>query len=468
MGKFFPAKMKTCPNSSRRPRRLSALFVVGALCLAALGQVPAATTGRKLLKMRISEDRRLAEVQVPQGYAIVTLQRYQRATGWRVFSQKTATGGQLKFSLPSQTSKDQRWRAIGRMEATSPSRGKFPARFYQGNHKFGPIKSRATAAGYPLLRDQALAQVSTDGSPPVEADIWKTDGNTVYFFNQLRGLQVLDVSNPADPRLTASLRMPMVGEDLYLLPGNGPVRHLVLLTQATTADYESITRIQLVRVEDGNIRITHSRDVTGYLADSRMIGNHLILASSVWSNGPVADRSRTLLTQWTILPDAKPRSGARFTIDGDGSLIAAGSDWLAVPAWPNGVWNHSEVTVFGIRDGVLQLLTARPLPCSGVIADSYKIQWNDGILTTISENFSTDWNNGPVTGSILATNRPSWAPRSSVQARSKKAVSFENPVAISNTTGSERFARTWGRFVRWNEPVCMSTSISHACTTSRK
>ena len=76
-------------------------------------------------------------------------------------------------------------------------------------------------SGQTVAGDAAVA-----GEIPVEADIWKTDGNTVYFFNQLRGLQILDVSNPADPRLTASLRLPAVGEDLYLLPGSGSVRLL--------------------------------------------------------------------------------------------------------------------------------------------------------------------------------------------------------------------------------------------------
>ena len=107
----------------------------------------------------------------------------------------------MKFPLPP-CGTGVRWRAVGSYRVGRSARGKFPADFFRGKHSFGPTKAAGTAAGLEITRE-ALES-------PEEADIWKIDGSTVYFFNQLRGLQVLDLANPADPRLTASLRLPAV------------------------------------------------------------------------------------------------------------------------------------------------------------------------------------------------------------------------------------------------------------------
>ena len=50
---------------------------------------------------------------------------------------------------------------------------------------------------------------SSDTRSVVESDIWKIDGDTMYFFNQNRGLQVIDVSNPDLPVLTGTYDLPL-------------------------------------------------------------------------------------------------------------------------------------------------------------------------------------------------------------------------------------------------------------------
>ena len=51
----------------------------------------------------------------------------------------------------------------------------------------------------------------------VESDIWKIEGNTLYFFNQNRGLQIYDLTTPWKPERLAYLRMPALGEQMYVL-----------------------------------------------------------------------------------------------------------------------------------------------------------------------------------------------------------------------------------------------------------
>ena len=87
--------------------------------------------------------------------------------------------------------------------------------------KVANVTSTVTATATPTItatNTTATTTSSTTSTQVDEPDIWKTEGNSVYFFNQLRGLQVLDVSDPSTPKLSAYLRQPCVGQDLYLLP----------------------------------------------------------------------------------------------------------------------------------------------------------------------------------------------------------------------------------------------------------
>lgn len=356
-----------------------------------------AASARKLLKLTVAEDGRSAEVKVPSGYRSVTLQKFNKPQGWeKVATRQCDDGGVMRFKLPK-AGKDARWRAIGRFESAEAPRGKFPAAFYQGGSSFSPVDSNQSAIGSRIIAGLTGATPDENAGLPEEADIWKIDGNTVYFFNQLRGLQVLDLTQPSDPRLLGTLRLPAVGENLYLLPGSGKVRHLVLLTERYDREEGSMTRIHMVRVEGGDIRITARQDVPGSLSDSRLKGNRLILATNEWggevvaSDGTVTDSgSVSHLTQWLLAPGADPKAEGGFDIDGMYPLIAAGSDWLAVSVNPLDDWDHSDVTVFGMDDTGLTKLTPAPIRTAGHIGDKFKLRWKDNVLTTISEKNRKD------------------------------------------------------------------------------
>ena len=203
--------MHACDSPrSRIWRRLCVwLMVVG--MWGVTGAFAGSVSGQKSLKMKLAADRLTAEVTVPEGIGSVTLQKYQRDGGWQKVVTQTAVVGVMKFTLPA-TGKNVQWRALGWYEVETASRSKFPARFYKGRSKFAAVKANAGAwIGPPSLATPSMALGTNEAvtvDTPVEADIWKVEGNTVYFFNQLRGLQVLDLSQAADPRLTASLRMP--------------------------------------------------------------------------------------------------------------------------------------------------------------------------------------------------------------------------------------------------------------------
>ena len=75
------------------------------------------------------------------------------------------------------------------------------------------------------LNDGVIARTPV-ADEVVESDIWQWRGRTLYFFNQRRGLQVIDATDPANPRKAATLRMPASGDQMYVLDDE----HVLLLT----------------------------------------------------------------------------------------------------------------------------------------------------------------------------------------------------------------------------------------------
>ncbi len=144
------------------------------------------------------------------------------------------------------------------------SRTKFPAAFYKGLNYFGPSQttSKANLNRVVLAASSAAMEdvpASATSDVPEEADIWKISDTTAYFFNQLRGLQVIDLTKPATPALIASVRMPAVGQDLYLLLSDTGRQDVLLVTTEQSADYGKIsTLLRVVRVEGGVARIVQT------------------------------------------------------------------------------------------------------------------------------------------------------------------------------------------------------------------
>ncbi len=337
---------------------------------------------------------------------------FDRQGGWSKVIEAKASRGLMKFKLPviganqPALARNIRWRALGLYELTDVSQDKFPASFYRGKKNFGSVK---LAAGSQNIRSGgvfsglAMNNMAEDSSSniPEESDIWKIDGNTVYLFNQLRGLQVLDLANPADPRITASLRLPSVGQDLYLLPDYaGAARTVILLTEGWSHDAGQWTRINMVKVSGGNAEITHTQDVPGSMTDSRLAGNRLILATTEWNysdeTGTNGWESRSRLSEWLVGSNIAPTAAGETLIDGHNPLIASGPDWLALAVNPTRNWNVSDVSVFAVRQSGL-IPMGSPKRTEGRINGKFGMQWKDNVLTTISQknNNETGWS--PIT-----------------------------------------------------------------------
>jgi hypothetical protein len=381
------------------------------------------------------------DVAIPSGCTScrieVRLKNRKEFLRWRTFS-LNGKPTRVSVAAPKGLAIEE-WRAVGsidsaRAKLVSQSK-KYPDAFYQGKRVFGKI----AASGYqafsstssdPLTPQSAKvltsqlralssvqnAQLTTSNSPSktessadksssasnnqiTEADIWKTDGSTVYFFNQLRGLQVIDLSNPSDPKLTASLRMPATGQDLYILPGENSGEKLAVLL-AQNYDSGARTDVVVVKIADGIAQEVSRTALNGSLSDSRMLGNRLYTVTTDWSAYYTAEntsgsevKGNTKLSQCLILPNGSQESGEVHTLPlfAGSALIAAGNDWLAVSTnqWDSG-GGSSQINLFSLDDSGASPLTNAPIKTSGWVYDKFKISYQNQCLSVVSVSYENN------------------------------------------------------------------------------
>jgi len=168
-------------------------------------------------------------VRVPEGFDRVTLQVFSLRRGrggkpndandWKTVATKYPhrAAGVVQFRLGRLTAK-RHLRVFGNKNDSIPSS------FFTGITTFAADPAQAAAlagnttnagpggpAAPTAIGDGAFKvagdSATTEARDVAEADIWKIVGDRLYFFNQLRGLQLFDLSDPKDPALLGTLRM---------------------------------------------------------------------------------------------------------------------------------------------------------------------------------------------------------------------------------------------------------------------
>jgi len=116
-------------------------------------------------------------------------------------------------------------------------------------------------------------QPKRDTSIVEESDIWKIIGNKLFFFNQYRGLQAFDLSDPASPVRTGTMRLAASGEQFYSLNADGS--SLALLGRSSTGG-RSAPVLYSVSVAAGKPKLESKLELGGaYVIDSRLVGDRL-------------------------------------------------------------------------------------------------------------------------------------------------------------------------------------------------
>ena len=373
--------------------RLALVLPIVAFAMAqAIGQ----TQGPVITSARLEGTNIVVTVSVPDGIRRVTLECRDRLSGgtWapRSVSRLDSSGGIVTFRLP-------RSRQIEMMRVRGDFTEPLPATFFTGTNEFFEAVSGESAVGprgpmTPLNADVGTAPVQ-EPREVVESDIWKIRGQTLYFFNQLRGLQAIDLTNPDQPRVRGTLELPAVGEDMYLLGE----KHVVLLARNGCSYNESEV---VIGVDNGGSpAVTARLPVDGSIVESRLVGTALYVSSLTYrptaTGGGNIWESGTLVSGFDLSNPEAPVTRGSLWLSGYGMVVSATDRLLFVATQdPVDYWQSIVRTIdITSPDGSLRLYET--VKTAGRVPDKFKLNWDGGILTTISE----DWR--PVAGRRLTT-----------------------------------------------------------------
>ena len=373
--------MKT--NSLSRWHWLAALglFFTGAFLSSA-----SPTDQPLITAIRLEGTNIVVTAQVPDGIKRVTLECRSRlgAGSWqpRALTRLDDTGGQITFRIPKAA-------GLEVLRVRADDQEALPASFYSGTNSFAgqPVSSGALGGVFEGAADSRGAPPAADapGRDVVESDIWKISGDTLYFFNQYRGLQVIDISVPDAAAVRGVLPLPAAGEQMYLLDSS----HVVLLARDGCgwggADSES--QVLIVNVTGGAPKVAASVPVKGFIQESRLVGTALYVASETLR--PLTSNSwewGTLVTSFDLSnPDAPVAKGTLW-FSGSGNVIAATDVYLFVAvASPSDYW-RSTVHCLDITapDGTMNEVGA--ISTAGRVNDKFKMTWANFVFIAVSES----------------------------------------------------------------------------------
>jgi hypothetical protein len=327
-------------------------------------------------------------VSVPRDICRVVLESRARFGGgtWEpvAVAQSDGAGGTITFRLPcARQSELLRVRA----DTSLP----LPAAFYGGTNAFWGLDTNSAAvAGW---RGGALDTAGPNASPGtstrevVESDIWQLSGDTLYFFNQYRGLQVIDIAKPDAASVRGTLPLPAAGEQMYLAGSN----HVVLLARNDCSQNTDNSQVVVVRVSGGLPQIVTQLPVPGWIQESRMVGTALYVASQAYRPVPGTSNSTwewgTLVSAFDLADPAVPVAKGSLWYAGYGNVVTATDNYLFVATQDPANWWQSVLRIIDITAPDGTMADYASLRMAGRLPDKFKLNYVGWILTTISE----DW-----------------------------------------------------------------------------
>ncbi len=365
---------------------------------------------------------RSVTVRVPPGFSSVTLRQRTGVKNfpWKMLGSRDVdpAGGNVKFTLRSAVAP----RAL----AVDGTRAIVPARLSAvGLQRFGPDPAvaggpnvrldsgvvGATSGTTLTLSNTTTPKVSSDGASPsrsvVESDIWRVAGDRLYFFNQLRGLQVFDISDADDPTLLGQLREPNRGEQMYQLDAT----HVALLTRPSYYFGIYLDAISLASpsLDQGSGAIViadtsaaQPREIAripyaGYLVESRLVGSALYVVSETYT----ASNSGLTVTSFDLSDPVHPQKVATLDLGSYGGVVSATDRFLFVVRY-SGDWRRSNVELVDISDPNGALVRRGTITTAGIVDDKFKLHLEGNRLTVVSNvrrEWAWDWGTGAGTAS---------------------------------------------------------------------
>lgn len=336
---------------------------------------------------------RNVRVRVPAGLHSVTLERCTsaRQSRWEVVATKPTgyVAGTIQFQLPQAVSR--RFLRVKGAAAPASAGSLTGARLFLADpalaggsflERIGLQNSAQTGA---LTLDSNAPATTVTTREVAESDIWRVSGERLYFFNELRGLQVFDIANPDDPALLGQLRAPGRGEQMYLLDAS----HVALLVRGS--DYVTLG-LRFAPASDANrgsvviVDVGHGRPVEvarvsyrGSLRESRRVGSVLYVVSEVWTGSSGALE----VASFDLSDPAQPIPRGTITIPGWGGVVHATDRFLFIVS-DSSDWTRSVIDIIDISSPTGVLTRRGRLTTAGRVEDKFKMHLDGDVFTAVS------------------------------------------------------------------------------------
>ncbi|MDB4808118.1 beta-propeller domain-containing protein [Verrucomicrobia bacterium] len=392
-------------------RGISALALVSGLLFGMPGIIPVSTglagpedARPEIISIQLEVSEVVVTVRVPRGVTKVTLEGRSRLGmgNWapRAVERVDGSGGLLVIRI-AYTKANEILRVRG------DDKDELPAAFYKGTTDFNGQKDEGGDGLAPAPgRGNELDSVAEAGDANkddggeqrdvVESDIWSIHNNTLYFFNTLRGLQVIDLKDKGNPVVRGVLPMPAAGEQMYTLGDN----HVILLVRdgcnwwGNDAESQAI----IVNVAGNTPVIEASVPVKGYIRESRLVGTALYIASQTYiTKKAVNPETGDTYTRWEhgtqvsafdLKTPAKPVARETVFYSGYNNDIYATDKFLFVSTSIPNNYYKTDLRCIDISAPNGTMKEAATIRTAGRVADKFKMRLSGDTLTVISEELN--------------------------------------------------------------------------------
>lgn len=244
-------------------------------------------------------------------------------------------------------------------------------------HVWGPMFKSAAGA----------APESADASRAIEeSDIVKVVGNTLYALNPYRGLLIIDITTVDSPKIKGRLNILGTPQEMYV---RGSTAYVLLNDYYTfSAGQEYGAKVLVVDLSSKKKPVVESEfSITGFVSDSRLVGDALYVVSTDYNYGPDSSEVTTHIRSLNIADASDVVEVDDVTFPGDGNLIHVTEEniFVAKYAYPN-----MNVQAVDISDPQGAMVVGGELAVEGMIQDRFMMDYADGTLRVVGHS----WDDG--------------------------------------------------------------------------
>jgi len=305
----------------------------------------------------------------------------------------------VTVSLPSSIPENAEIRVMavsGPRMNSSPLVTPLPEQMRVGPSVFAPLVravSEAPLYASSVLGGSVAALASSDNkleATPTqeESDIWKTRGDKIYFFNRLRGLQIIDVSDRHDPIVLGTLPEAGSGEEMYLLGGDSSRADAALLITGLPWSPASpyATKLGLVALDGEQPEAETSLEVPGYYVDSRLIGSMLHVVTVSWISASGEWSPRTYVTSIDLSRSGEIIASPSAEYPCDARVVGATGKYFWFGGEQAGSRGRHTLYAFPIvSDGTLA--ASLQVEVGGMVQDKFKVGDTADGLAAVVQNW---------------------------------------------------------------------------------